>query len=119
MANNSSSEFAISRDEDSAASKVATQLDSAGQAILRLLHRAAGAAEANSRQALETAQKLSSQLHAAQDRIAELEAELQLNRDRADRAEGWLSKISTEIEDRLIKQPEERRQVSRRLQAGR
>ena len=58
---------------------------------------------------------LSSQLRAAQDRIAELEAELQLNRDRANCAEEWLSKISTEIEDRLIKQSEEkRREVSRR-----
>ena len=106
----------ISRDEDSAASKDAGQLDSAGQAIIKLLHRAASAAEANSRQALETAQKLSSQLRAAEDRIATLEAELQLYREKADRAEEWLSKISTEIEHRLINQPEEkRRQVSRRL----
>ena len=91
-------------------------MNSAGQAILKLLHKAADAAEANSRQALETAQRLSSQLHAAQDRIAELEAELQLYREKADRAEEWLRKISMEIEDRLINQPEEkRRQVSRRL----
>jgi hypothetical protein len=39
MANNSSSEFAISRDEDGAASNDASQLDSAGQAILKLLQR--------------------------------------------------------------------------------
>jgi hypothetical protein len=51
-------------------------VNSAGQAILRLLHKAADAAETNSRQALETAQKLSSQLRAAEDRIAELEAEV-------------------------------------------
>jgi hypothetical protein len=112
MANYSHSE---STGEHSAASKDGVQLDSAGQAILKLLHRAAGAAEANSRQALETAQRLSSQLHAAQDRIAELEAELQLNREKADRAEEWLSKISIEIENRLINQPDEkRRQMSRR-----
>jgi len=65
MASHSSSEFAIPRDEDVAASNDASQLDSAGQAILKLLHKAAGAAEANSRRALETAQKLSSQLRAA------------------------------------------------------
>jgi predicted nucleic acid-binding Zn-ribbon protein len=118
MGNYSQSESSISRGEDSTASKDASQLDSAGQAILKLLHKAAGAAEANSRQALETAQKLSSQLRAAEDRIAALEAELQLYRDRADRAEEWLSKISTEIQHRLINQPEEkRRQVSQRLQA--
>jgi hypothetical protein len=115
MANYSQSESAISYGEDSAASKGADQLDSAGQALLKLLHKAAGAAEANSRQALETAQRLSSQLHAAQDRIAELEAELHLSHDRADRAEEWLRKISIEIEDRLINEPEERRrQISRR-----
>ena len=77
MTNHSSSEFAMSRDEDVAASNDASQLDSAGQAILKLLHKAAGAAEANSRRALETAQNLSSQLRAAEDRIAELDAEVQ------------------------------------------
>jgi hypothetical protein len=115
MASYSQSESTISRGEDNAASKEAGQLNSAGQAILKLLHRAAGAAEANSRQALETAQRLSSQLHAAQDRIAELEPELHLSRERAERAEEWLNKISMEIEDRLINEPEEkRRQISRR-----
>jgi hypothetical protein len=109
MVNYSQSESTISRGEDSAVSKDAGQSDSTGQAILKLLHRAAGAAEANSRQGLETAQRLSGQLHAAQGRIAELESELELNRERADRAEEWLSKITTEIENRLINQPQERR----------
>jgi hypothetical protein len=73
MDNYSQSESTISDGKDSAASKGADQLDSAVRAILNLLHKAAGATEANSRQVLETAQRLSSQLHAAQDRIAELE----------------------------------------------
>jgi hypothetical protein len=115
MTNHSSSEIAVSRDGDFAASNNAAQLDSAGQAILKLLHKAAGAAEANSRRALETAQKLSSQLRAAEHRIAELEAEVGHYRDKCERAEEWLSKISMEIEDRLISQPEEkRRQASTR-----
>ena len=42
--------------EDGSAPNDGDQLDSAGRAILNLLHKAAGAAEANSRQALETAQ---------------------------------------------------------------
>jgi hypothetical protein len=109
MANSSLSEFVISRDEGGAASNDASQLDSAGQAILKLLHRAAGAAEANSRQALETEQKLSNQLRAAEDRIAELEAEVQHYREKVDRAEEWLRKISMEIEERLITEPEEKR----------
>ena len=103
------SESTISRGDDTATSKDASQLDSAGQAILRLLHKATGAAEANSRQALETAQRLSSQLRAAEDRIAELEAEVQQDRERAERAENWLYKISAEIEDRLISHPEGKR----------
>ena len=63
------------------------QLDKAGQTILKLLHKAAGVAEENSRYALDMAQKLSHQLRAAEDRVAELEAEVELYRDKADRAE--------------------------------
>jgi hypothetical protein len=96
MADYSQSHSTISHGENGAASKDADQLDSAGQAILKLLHKAAGAAEANSRQALETAQQLSSQLRAAADRIAELEAEIQHYREKSERAEEWLRKISME-----------------------
>ena len=87
MANGSLSEFATSRDEGGAASNDASQLDSAGHAILNLLHKAAGAAETNSRRALETAQTLSSKLHAAEDRVAYLEAELRNHREKAEHAE--------------------------------
>jgi hypothetical protein len=54
-----------------------TQLDKAGQKILELLNRAADVAEQNSRHAIDTAQRLSHQLRAAEDRIAELEAEVE------------------------------------------
>ena len=50
MAVYSQHDSAISRGENGAASQDADQLDSAGQAVLKLLQRAAGAAEANSRQ---------------------------------------------------------------------
>jgi hypothetical protein len=80
------------------------QLDKAGQSILRLLHKAAGVAEENGRHALDMAQKLSHQLRAAEHRIAELEAEVEAYRDRAERAEQWLHKIYTEIEDRFLRQ---------------
>ena len=92
-------------------SNEATQLDNAGQAIMRLLHKAAGVAEANSQQALDMAQKLSHQLRAAEDRIAELEADLQTYQQRADRAEQWLHKIYTDVEERFIKRPEEKRRT--------
>ena len=84
------------------------QLDKAGQTILKLLHKAAGVAEENSRYALDMAQKLSHQLRAAEDRVAELEAEVELYRGKADRAEQWLHKVYTEIEERFIKRPQEK-----------
>ena len=60
------------------------------------------------------AQKLSHQFRAAEDRIGELEAEVGLYREKAERAEQWLHKVYTEIEERLIRQPEEkRRRISR------
>ena len=94
-----------------AASDNTDQLDNAGQTILRLLHKAAGVAEANSQHALEMVQKLSHQLRAAEDRIAELEAEVQLYQEKSDRAERWLHKVYTEIEERFIRQPEEKRRA--------
>jgi recombination DNA repair RAD52 pathway protein len=104
-----------SNQSTSAAREIASvnneQSDSVGQTILRLLHAAADETETDSRRSLETAQKLSHQLHAAQDRIAELEAEVRLYREKAERAEGWLSRISTEIEDRLIGEPEEKQRL--------
>ena len=58
------------------------------------------------------AQKLSRQLRAAEDRIAELEAEVELYREKGDRAEQWLHKVYTEIEERFIRQPEENRRAT-------
>ena len=78
------------------------QLDKAGQTILQLLSKAADVAEQNSRHAIDTAQRLSHQLRAAQDRIAELEAEVEAYRQQAERAEQWLHKVYTEIEDRFL-----------------
>jgi hypothetical protein len=95
------------------------QLDKAGQTILKLLHKAAGVAEQNSRHALDMAQKLSHQLRAAEDRIAELEAEVDLYREKSNRAEQWLHKVYTEIEERFIRQAEEKRRVSSLNAAGR
>src|ERR1700759_5622863 len=80
------------------------ELDSAGRSILGLLHKAAGVAEANSQHALDMAQKLSHQLRAAEDRIAELEAEVGMYQEKAARAEQWLHRVYTEIEDRFLRQ---------------
>ena len=87
----------------------ADQLDKAGRTILGLLHKATGVAEANSQHALEMAQKLSHQLRAAEARINELEAEIGIYQEKADRAEQWLHRVYTEIEDRFLRQDNGRR----------
>jgi hypothetical protein len=62
------------------------ELDAAGQSIVQLLQKAAGAAEANSRKALDVAEKLSQQLRAAEERIDELETEAEAYRQKSERA---------------------------------
>ena len=57
----------------------------------------------NSQHALDMAQKLSHQLRAAEQRITDLQAEVERHRDRAERAEQWLHKVYSEIEDRFIR----------------
>ena len=74
------------------------EIDKQGQDILKLLHEA----EADRRHALETAQRLSHQLQNAENRIAELEAEVQLYKAKLDRAKQWLHNIFSAIEERLI-----------------
>jgi chromosome segregation ATPase len=89
------------------------QLDKAGQTVVQLVQRAAGLAEENSRHALETAEKLSHQLRAAEERIAELETEIASYQERAERAEQWLHRVYTEIEDRFRRQDDGRRSMQR------
>jgi hypothetical protein len=87
-----------------ASSRSGDQLDKAGRSILNLLHKAAGAAEQNSQHALDIAQQLSDQLRAAEQRVADLEAEVEGHRVRAERAEQWLHKVYSEIEERFLRQ---------------
>ena len=86
----------------------------AGQTILQLLNEVAGVAEENSRHAMAMAQKLSHQLRAAENRIAGLEAEVASHQGQAERAEQWLHKVYTEIEDRFLHQDQTRRGVPQR-----
>jgi hypothetical protein len=83
----------------------ADTLDTAGQTILGLLHRAASMAEENSRHAVEVAQRLSQQLHDAKVRIRQLEADVNYYQDRAERADQWMVQISSEIQQRLLAGP--------------
>src|SRR5262249_49366748 len=73
-----------------------------GQAIVTKIPRAADLTNEKCDPALRLAPKLSMQLRTAEDRISELEAEVELFRDRAARAERWLQTIQNEIEEKLI-----------------
>ena len=96
-----------------AATNKGDELDSAGRSILGLLHKAAGVAEANSQHALELAQKLSHELRTAEDRIAQLETDVRYYQERTDRAEQWLHKIFTEIEERFLRPQQQQDQRGR------
>ena len=66
------------------------QVEEVGQAIVTKIQRAADLSSENCDRALALAHKLSMQLRTAEDRISQLEAEVELFRDRAVRAERWL-----------------------------
>jgi cell fate (sporulation/competence/biofilm development) regulator YmcA (YheA/YmcA/DUF963 family) len=110
MGNQPDPESAIPLGHEDAAISDDGQLNSADHAVLKLLQKAVGAAEANSRGAL---QRVEDELDAAQNRIAELEALVQHYREKSERAEDWINQILTEIEDRLVNAPKSKRiQVS-------
>jgi DNA repair exonuclease SbcCD ATPase subunit len=87
--------------------------DLAGASILTLLQRSADMAEGNSRYAVNIAKELSSRLVASEARVselegrlAELEVEIQVYRDRSEQAKRWLNKISSELQTRIVGKPE-------------
>ena len=77
-------------------------VEEAGEAIIAKIQKAADLSNENCDRAMKLAHKLSMQLRAAEERINQLEAEVELFRDRAARAEGWLQTIQNEIEEKLI-----------------
>jgi chromosome segregation ATPase len=83
-------------------------LDNAGRAAFDAIRRAAATAEQQTQVALGLAHKTTLQLRAAEERIAQLEAEVQHARARSQRAEQWLHKIVAEIEQRFDGKSEHR-----------
>ena len=79
-----------------------TPLEEVGQAIVAKIQKAAELANEKCDHAMRLAHKLSMELRGAEDRINQLEAEVQLFRERAARAEGWLQAIHKEIEEKFI-----------------
>jgi hypothetical protein len=76
-------------------------VDGTGQNILAQLQRAASFAEKNTQQAIAAAQKCAMQLRVAEDRIHELERDVAHYRHRAEKAEGWIHRISQQIEQQF------------------
>ena len=80
-------------------------IDRSGLAIVSMLQEAVDVAKQNCERAMDIAHKLSLQLRAAEDRIAQLEGDIRHYQDRATRAEKWMNRIHSEIEDRFFKDP--------------
>ncbi len=79
-------------------------IDRSGHAVIALLQEAVDVTKQNCERAIDIAHKLSLQLRAAQDRVAQLEGEILHYQDRAARAEKWMYRIHAEIEDRFFKE---------------
>jgi len=77
-------------------------VDRSGQAIISLLQQAAETANSNCDRAMELAHKLSMQLRAAEERIRELEGDVNHYHDRTQRAEKWLARIYKDIEEKFF-----------------
>ena len=85
-------------------------LDRSGHAIVAMLQDAVDVAKQNCERAMDIAHKLSLKLREAEDRIAQLEGDIRhyqeraaREQDRAARAEQWMHRIHSEIEDRFFK----------------
>ena len=79
-------------------------LDRSGLAIVAMLQDAVNVAKDNCERAMDIAHKLSLKLREAEDRIAQLEGDIHHYQERAARAEKWMSRIHSEIEDRFFKE---------------
>jgi hypothetical protein len=94
--------YAPPRKSEIALTDAGDPVESAGQKILSLLNQAAEAANANTKHALDVAQKMSRELRIAQERVATLEADLSHYKERAESAEQWLRLIASEIEEKFF-----------------
>ena len=78
-------------------------LDRSGLAIVAMLQDAVDVAKQNCERAMDIAHKLSLKLREAEDRVAQLEGDIRHYQERAARAEKWMHRIHSEIEDRFFK----------------
>jgi hypothetical protein len=76
--------------------------DMAGHALIALVHHAADVSSENCNRAKTVVEKLYVQLRASENRLRQLEAEVEFHRNRAMCGESWLQRIQQEIEQKLI-----------------
>ena len=76
----------------------ASVADDAGHHIVALVQKASDIAKADCQRAMDLAHRLSSELRAAEEKAREFEADANYFRDRATRAEEWLVRIHTEVQ---------------------
>jgi uncharacterized small protein (DUF1192 family) len=77
-------------------------IDQAGRAIVAMLGEAVSISNENVDRAMSLAHKLAIQLRGAEERITQLQSEVERLEARAARAERWLETIKQEIENKLI-----------------
>jgi hypothetical protein len=79
-------------------------VDRSGQAIVGMLQEAVDVAKQNCDRAMDIAHKLSLQLRAAEDKVAQLEGDVRYYQERANRAEKWMLRIQQEIEEKFFRE---------------
>ena len=89
-------------------------VERSGSAIIGLLHQAAESAKADYERAAQTAHQLAMQLRAAEDRAERLQEQVIELERQALHAEDWLHRIHSEIADKFLREPPERRRPDRR-----
>lgn len=80
--------------------------DESGRTIVAMLQKAADMAKEDCARAMDLAHKLSFQLRASEERLRDAEAEAAHFRDRAARAEAWLVRIHSEVEQTFFQRKE-------------
>jgi hypothetical protein len=76
--------------------------DAAGHALIALVHHAADVSNDNCNRAKTVVEKLHAELRAAENRVRQLEAEVEFHRNRAVCGETWLQRIQQEIEQKMV-----------------
>jgi hypothetical protein len=82
-------------------------VDDAGRTIIAMLQKASEVSKEDCARAMDAAHKLSFELHAAEQRVREAEAEVAYFRERATHAEAWLLRIHNEAEQVFFQKNEQ------------